>query len=134
MIDPKELNNNILGANLKTPLSTHVNQILRPYLKELIPNNQEYNVLFDIFEYILGWYYLYINKEVLGDWVPYGQYKWRSLSGLRKTNSLFHDFFFEGDIQQDGWQPIRDGMFQGHFGKYKEIKERMDKFLNGFYL
>lgn len=133
MIDRQEMNK-ILEANLKTPLSSHINKVLRPYFKELIPNSQDYNDYFDLFEYILGWYYLCFYNKVLGDWVPYGQYKWRSLSALRKDNSIFHEFFFDADIQKNGWAPIKDGLFHGYYEKYKEIKEKMDKYLNGFFL
>lgn len=133
MIDPKEMRN-ILEVTSKTPLSTHVNSYLRPFFKELISNNQDYNDYFDIFEYILGWYFLSFYNEFPGDWVPYGQYKWRSLSSFRKTNSIFHEFFLEGDTQQNEWLLIKEGFFQGNYAKYREVKEKMDKFLNGFFL
>lgn len=134
LIDPKIMNA-ILKANYKTPLSTYVNQFLRPYFNELIVNDQEFNDIFDIFEYLLGWYYLFLHGEIVGyDWVPYGQYKWRSYSGFRKTSSFFDEFFLEAENQKSEWLPIKSGMFGGNYEKYLEIKVSLDKFLTGFHL
>jgi hypothetical protein len=133
LVDPKILNQ-IFSTNLKTPMSSHVNQILRPYFKELIINDQEYNDIFDIFEYMLGLNYLYLIGDKYGsDWAPYGQYKWRSFSGFRK-NSLFFEFFNEAVILRASWLPIKSGMFGGDFDKYLELKTKLDKFLTGFHL
>jgi hypothetical protein len=134
LIDPKIMNS-ILNTNYKTPLSTYVNQMLRPYFKEIITNDQEFNLMFDIFEYILGWYYLYLTEGALGsNWVPYGQYKWRSYAGFRSNSNLFIEFFNEAEVQKDNWLPIKGGMFGGNYAKYLEIKEKLDKFLNGFHI
>jgi hypothetical protein len=133
LIEPK-IFNEIFGSNLKTPLSSHINQVLRPYFNEIISSNQEYNDYFDLFEYILCWYFLCYNNEFPGDWVPFGQFKWRSLSDFRKTSSIFREFFLQGDVQQNEWFPLKEGLFQGNYEKYKEIKGKMDKFLKGFFL
>ncbi len=47
-----ELVNEILNKNYKTPLSTYINQVIRPYFNEYIPLDQEFNDVFDIFEYL----------------------------------------------------------------------------------
>ena len=125
-----ELVNEILNKNYKTPLSTYVNQVIRPYFNEYIPLDQEFNDVFDIFEYLLGLNYLYLTGY---DGAPYGQYKWRIDLNYRKENSLFHEFF-EGESQKSEWLLLKSGMFGGNFEKYLELKTKLDTYLKSFYL
>jgi hypothetical protein len=131
IIDPKIMNE-ILSTNYKTPISTFVNRIIRPYFKELIVNDQEYNDIFDIFEYLLGLNYLYFVNNQGIDWVPYGQYQWRSVRAFRKETFLLNEFLLEADTKKSDWEPLKSGMFGGDYPKFNELKARLDKFLTSF--
>lgn len=127
---PPQVMNIVLNQNYNTPLSTYVNGILRPYFKDLILNDQDFNDIYDIFEYILCLYYLY-HTGYTG--APFGQFKWRSLSSYRTTGSIFQDFFSEGEIQKDNWLPIMAGMFGGKFEIYLDLKTKLDNYLTTTY-
>lgn len=126
-----ELMNEILNKNYKTPLSTYVNQVIRPYFIEFIQLDQEFNDIFDIFEYLLSLNFIYLTGY---DGAPYGQYKWRIDFNYRKDNSLFHEFFSEAESKKAEWFPIKSGMFGGNIDKYFELKTKLDTYLNSFHL
>jgi len=130
LIQP-DIMNKILNHNYKTPLSTYVNGILGPYFKDLITNEQDFNDLFDIFEYILCLQFIHLLER---SGAPYGQFQWRRLSGYRTNGTLFQDFFSEGEIQKDNWPPIMAGLFGGKFETYQNIKNKLDKYLATIYL
>jgi SIR2-like domain len=125
-----ELVNEILGKNYKTPLSTYVNQVIRRYFLESMPLDQEYNDIFDIFEYLVGLNFLNLTNY---SGAPYGQFKWRIDSHYKKENSLFHEFF-EEESQMSEWGLLKSGMFGGKFETYTEVKTKFETYLNSFYL
>ena len=118
----KDTLNMILNTRYHTPLSTYSNNILRPYFQEFIPNDNEYNDLFDVFEYLLSLNFIYLTTSIISDWAPYGQYQWRSNSLPRSTSSLLIEFLIEADQKKSEWLPLKLGMFDNDYSLFFETK------------
>ena len=109
LIQPSIMNQ-ILNQNYKTPLSTYVNGILRPYFKDIILNDQDFNDIYDIFEYMLCLHFLHYTGY---SGAPFGQFKWRSLSGYRTNGTIIPRLLFRrGDTKRQlvtykGWNVWR---------------------------
>jgi hypothetical protein len=54
-----------------TPLSNHLYEQLKPFLREILPSDSDYEHTFDWFEYLLGLMYCYYTH----DWDEYGRAK-----------------------------------------------------------
>ena len=59
-----------------TPFSDWLHRCLRPYLKDLIPNEVRYSLAFDKLEILISLGYAYRSKKIEGFpfWVPPGSY------------------------------------------------------------
>jgi hypothetical protein len=92
----------------------------------------EYHFYFCIFEYLLGLFYNYIVPDSHNygeDSIPYGEYFWRHLSHMTNKDDLFDSFFDRIDQEKDDSDILRQGMFDGTYSKYKEIKDRVDIYI-----
>jgi len=130
----KDLLNLILNARYHTPLSTLGNKILKPYFKDFISNETEFDDIYDVFEYLLSLYFMLLTNRILGDWAPIGQYQWRS-SRLPTTNSnLLKEFLESAEKKKSDWIPIKQGMFDGDYNIYSDIKTRLDNFRSNIHM
>jgi phosphoserine phosphatase len=129
LIDYNSLNQ-YSGYRYKTPVSTILNQQLSIYFKNIM--GDEYHFYFCIFEYLLGLFYNYIVPDSHNygeDSIPYGEYFWRHLSHMTNKDDLFDSFFDRIDQEKDDSDILRQGMFDGTYSKYKEIKDRVDIYI-----
>lgn len=121
----------IIDRNFRTPISTYVNQKLRPLLSHIIYTETEFNETFEIFEYLTSLNYLNIVGDKWGDvFVPWGEFMWRDRIWNSPKNNVFHEFFKEADIKKDKWQPIMDGMFNKSYEVYAETKIKVDDYFH----
>ncbi len=125
--------NQILSENYKTPLSTYVDKLLRPYFKYFMPCDREYKDIFDIFEYMLSLNYMFLIGNQRMGWAPHGQFVWRSHEMLRSNTNLLSEFLSEGDQMKKEWLPLKSGMFEGNYEKYIATKNKLDKFIGGIH-
>ena len=125
----RKVMNEIISKNYKTPISTYLNKKLRKHFQTIIANDNEYNDLFDIFEYFLSLNFKYHIDSFYGNWAPWGEYHWRKNGLLRKKASLFEEFFNEAEKSKNDWKPIKAGMFDGVYENYKNSKEKLEDFL-----
>lgn len=112
-------------GNVKTPVSISLCSTLKPYFKSVIPNENDFDNYFDIFEYILSLNFMFIVDD---GWLPVGQYIWKD-KYVRFSNSLFNDYFKDAELKQDNWLLIKEGMFDGKYNTYVEIKQKADEFI-----
>lgn len=120
----------IWRENKYTPISTLIHNKIRNLFNSILRDDLDFNVTFDIFEYLYSLNYLYLNGEIFGSvWVPWGEYKWRAVSYMRITNNPFNDFFSKADKLQDNWLPLKGNMFDGKYSTYIETKKKVDEFL-----
>jgi len=59
-----------------TPLSDHLFEVLQPVLKEFIAPDQDYDILFALFEYLLGVVALWWSRKSQYPWAPSGRCFW----------------------------------------------------------
>jgi hypothetical protein len=126
--------NSLLKQTYHTPLSTLGNGILKPYFKDLIPNENEFDDIYDVFEYLLSLYFLLLTNSILGDWAPVGQYQWRSNRLPMNNSSLLKEFLESAEKRKSDWIPIKQGMFDGDYNIYLDLKTRLDKFLSNIHM
>ncbi len=134
LIDSDKLNS-ILGTTYNTPMSTFLSKELRDYFSQNIENEDEFNAIFDTFEYLLSLNYL----DIVGPYrrttyVPYGNYQWVHHRKDPDSNDFYSLFFKRADIEKLEWQPIKDGMFSGSHETYVDIKRQVDDYLSKIYL
>lgn len=118
-----------------TPISTLIHSKIRSLFNSILRDDTDFNVVFDIFEYLYSLSYLYLNGEGFGGiWVPWGEYKWRPANYKRMGSNPFDDFFSEADKLQDNWSPLKGNMFGGKYSTYIETRQKVDEFLQKIYL
>ncbi len=126
----KDKINRLSGQKYLTPLSTILNKRLAIHFNNIMED--DYIYYFCIFEYIFGLFYNYmvpLSHSFGNDSVPYGEYFWRQRSFMRIEDNLFDSFFKRIDNEKDNSDILRQGMFDGSYSKYKEIKNRVDAYI-----
>lgn len=83
IIDRDDLNQ-VLGDNKSVPMSELLFFNLRPYFESFLPNMQDYEALFDVFEYFMSLAYM---KKVNSTWGPVSRFGYRIKRG-GKANSF----------------------------------------------
>jgi hypothetical protein len=68
-----------LKPNTPTPASDYLFEMIRPLLKDYIPDDKEYDEVFDRFEYLFALNYIDLNKPDLANlnnniWAPTGRF------------------------------------------------------------
>jgi SIR2-like protein len=110
-----------------TPVSTHLQQILRPHFSDLIGGEDQYSLAFDKFEYFAALVYADINKgqgnAIRG---PVGRFGWR-----RTREVLFDQVQQEAAAAADSWPPLTAGLFGGSSERFLAIKWEFDQFARG---
>lgn len=119
----------VIGDKYKLPLGLLISERIRPYCNEIIPSNNEFDEMFDIFEYIFSLNYKHLIKV---DWCPYGSYKHKIMDQYSYNDSNLKSFFDKAEQEKNDWLPIKSGMFNGSYEEYKKAKQETDKFLRSF--
>ncbi len=125
--------NQLNGTNYKTPVSTILLKQLRPYFEKEIFSESDYVSLFCIFEKLLS-----LNFKHIGgishdpDWIPWGEFSWRTAGFSGMYNNLYSTFFAQADSQKNNWEPIKQGMFDGKYEVYEKLKTEVDDFLKKY--
>ncbi|PNW28704.1 hypothetical protein [Formosa algae] len=126
----KAILNEILNKNYKTPISTFLYEKLRPMTEEIIYDNDEYQDLIDVFEYLLSLNYINLVGEEFGrTWAPYGQFTWRRSSYKSEYSNLLEDLIQKANEKQDSWKLLKSGMFNGKIADFKLAQNKLAEFL-----
>lgn len=125
----KEIFNKVISKNFKTPLSTHLNQFLKPLFSQIIYDDEEYDEIFSIMEYLISLNYMYMIREGYRiDWAPWGEYVWRNNS-YKKT--LLDEFLEDASLMKDNWIPLKKGLFNGSYDNFVSTNTKLQEFLKG---
>ena len=82
--------------------------------------------MFDVFEYLISLNYQFLcGSEAINNWAPWGEYKWRR----KLKDDTIANFDAEADAEKDNWLPIRTGMFNGEYEKYKDVRFKLHEHL-----
>lgn len=113
-----------------TPLSEHLYDHLRIFLKESLPDDFHYQKCFDKFEYLLALVYADLRGEENGKfWGPIGCFGWRYRHS--DNRSVMNEI--EREIEK-GYRPIIEtligaGFFNVSMERFKQVKKSYDELL-----
>lgn len=123
VLEHKSLLNPLFGGQDRiAPLGDYLGTSLRPLFRELLPRDEEYELLFDKFEYLMMLTYASAYDRFH---VPLGRllWKWGSASEYGAVKQI------NDEIEQYGesWPLLRAGLFGGSLSRFKENKAVMDE-------
>ena len=98
----------------KTPLSQYIQQQLRPILADIVPDERDYEELFDRFEYVLS----LVHQDKFG-FFPGGCFVWRA--GIQQRVDE------EVASAQDQWGPLQAGLFDSSVERLTAVKAGVDQ-------
>jgi hypothetical protein len=115
-----------------TPLSDRVRDVLFPKLKEFVPRENEYDRLFDRFEYILALVFGdHQEREQSRFWSYIGRFGWR---GHGSRPGIREEIGAEIDQQGTKWPLLAAGLCGGSLERLRSMKAELDKHASQMYL
>lgn len=138
-IADKETWNSTTGYNrLKTPFSTTLGRVLRPYFS-MIQKDEQFFSYFCLFEKLLAMYYHWLICKALqiAMWPPMGMFCWQPAYLERSHKMVYSEFFESVAGEQENSKVFKSGMFDGRYDLFKEsynaVTETEKKALAGMY-
>lgn len=107
--------------NNRAPDSEHLFKALRPVLDELLFLGASYERLFDRYETLRALAYADVADRGRG---PAGRFARIYYGGQENP---FADLCAEAAQEKDAWGPIRAGLFQGSYERFKRTAEKYEK-------
>ncbi len=121
-------------TNEFTPANNYLFDIIRPLLKDYIPDDNEYEEIFDKFEYLFALNYIDLNIPDLVNlsddiWAPIGRFggKYRTVWIIHPEDSLLFDYV--EDIKNSGTEfgLFKAGFFNGSVERFIKIEDAFRK-------
>jgi hypothetical protein len=114
-----------------TPVSDRLIEKLRMPLREYAPRDEEFQTVFDRFEYMLGLIHANLNRQQIqnGWYGPVGRFRWRGRDFPQ--SQIMHRVGQEIATDGANWPPLKAGLFDGDLDQVMEAKTRFDAFLKG---
>ncbi len=122
--DKEVWNNSTSYSRLKTPFSTTMGRVLRPYFT-IIGQEELFFSYFCMFEKMLAMYHYWLicKESEIKMWPPMGMFCWQP-AYLERSHKLAYSEFFESfGKEQSNHLAIKSGMFDGSYDLYKESYE-----------
>jgi hypothetical protein len=116
-----------------TPTSDRLFEVVRPPLRELIPDDRRFIDLFDRFEYLLALVHADVRQQVdsySSVWGPVGQFGWRYRHQISKGPAGM--LATEIEAAGQAWAPLQAGLFGGSLEQAQKIKVAFDERLSRF--
>jgi hypothetical protein len=105
----------------RVPDSEHLFKVLRPVLDDLLFLGSSYERLFDRYETLRALVYADVADRGRG---PAGRFAWKYYGG---QDNPFADLRAEADQEKDAWGPVRAGLFQGSYERFRQTAEKYDR-------
>jgi hypothetical protein len=113
------------------PLSEHLFAVLRSPLSRFIPDAEEYEDVFDRFEFLRALVYAHTTRPMMGEkddcWVPVGRYCWKA--DERYGESIITRFKNELTRSAEQWPPLKAGMFNGAVDRAQALIGGVERFV-----
>jgi hypothetical protein len=114
----------------RTPVSDHLHGVLRPALREYLPADDDYDAMFDRFEYLVALVHAHATQlegRTGSWWGPCGRFLWRR-SYARNANI---PDIIDAEIKTEGakWGPLAAGLFGGSLEQAQTAKTKFDTFM-----
>lgn len=115
--------NQALGNKYYTPVSDHLYEIIRPEFSFLIPEDEQFSDIFDMFEYMFGLIFGYIHEEQNQRfWGPVGRFHWKYKWEKSKGPSDIINAIIEANDKN--WAPLKAGLFGGNLESLTETQRK----------
>ena len=117
--------------NNYVPKSEYLFKVAQPPLEDFLFLGNDYEFLFDKVEVMFALVYADLtfhpplNNRI---WGPPGRFAWKY--GQSKGRNPFADAVKEADRIKEQWPPIKCGLFQGSYKRFKEIADGYSELLN----
>lgn len=110
--------NKMEGANYYLPMSEFIFKYLRPYFKNLIPIDSDYELFFDYYEFINAINYIKYSEH---GWYPMGRFAY-------KNGNIADDILKKAETEKSNFELIKSGFFDS----YDDLKQDFNKFSEYF--
>ena len=112
----------------KAPMSDHLHDVLRPSLRDVVPDDESYSEVFDRFEYLVALAHAgmrFAAPDSPGVWGPIGRFSWRSAYG--QDGGIIAKTKAELDKAGENWFLLRRGLFGGSLDRLCAIVTTIDE-------
>jgi hypothetical protein len=113
-----------------TPLSDHLQQVLREPLREYLPQDEHYQKCFDRFEYLFALVHADLREKqessIAG---PLGCFLWRNRRD--PENHIAVEIELEIKDAGDNWPPLKVGLFDDSLERFRYLKREFDSIIRG---
>jgi hypothetical protein len=110
------------------PRSEYLFKLLQPVLDDVLFLGRDYENMFDRFEVLFALIYADLSMQQLGHfWGPPGRFAYKRRSGAANP---FNEVVQEAEGAGDGWQPLKQGFFQGSIDRFIAVKNQYAELLN----
>jgi hypothetical protein len=117
-----------------TPASNYLFDIIRPLLKDYIPDDNEYGEIFDKFEYLFALNYIDLKAPDLASlnnhiWAPIGCFGWKysTVGTIHPEDSLLFDYVEYIKNSGTEFGLFKAGFFGGQVDRFIKIEESFRK-------
>lgn len=108
--------------NKYTPLSDHLFEVLRDPLKDILPQESEYERCFDRFEYLLALVHADLYEKETGRgrfWGPMGRFLWKDQ--YERERSELSVLKKEAEGKGEDWPALKAGLFGGSGERFMAV-------------
>ena len=121
-----ELNSLPGFSDPRYPVNTHLSHKLRGFFREYLPRDEDYEEVFDRFEYLFGLVHADLNRfepnDRKGWWGPKGWFEYR--------NKTIEKISTEMELAGADWPLLKAGLFAGSVQQAQVAKDQFNAFLN----
>lgn len=121
--------NSYLNANWLNPYSQLVMAIIKPVLKEVFFDENEFSTYFYTWEHFASLLCRYYKCcSFMDDWNPIGSFIRKRVSLLRNEDDFYTSFFKTATVEKDNWEPLKQGLFNGSYSDYASTYKDSEEF------
>lgn len=120
-----------MDSNWYYPYSEFVSRNLKSFFNDCFINDDEFREYFAIWERLFSLMYVYYKSSPYFSNESFPKGLFLSESVVRNVlvkRGRYYQFFSSALVDKDNWEPLKQGLFEGEYIKYKEISERADNF------
>lgn len=112
------------------PRSEYIFKVLQPTLEDLLFLGRKFESLFDRFEVFLALVHADLYDKKVGHiWGPIGRFGWKYNRSYGKNILL--EIKKEAETQTDHCPPLKAGLFEGRYERFKEVYDDYEKRISG---